>query len=996
MEEEVPLIVSVNSPHDFEMDERNYLLQSEACFVKPTPGQWRKNFSSFFKISRFLKLFYCCCCQPVELKDRIINLGTSTVGRYPPNVIRNQKYNLISFFPKVLFEQFRFFLNFYFLIMALSQFIPDVKIGYLYTYWGPLAFVIIVTVIREAIDDLRRHQRDKVVNNQKYRRLINQPPFYEYVSSSKLMVGDMIYVEKDQRVPADLILLRTTETTGAVFIRTDQLDGETDWKLRLAISESQKLQNDEQLFSMSSSLYIEKPQRDIHSFIGTFQRNDEHRVEISLDIENTLWGNTVIANGTALGVVIYTGSETRSVINNSQPRSKVGLFDLEINYLTKILFVAVIFLSLLMTCLKGFNGPWYKYFFRFILLFSYIIPLSLRVNLDLSKFFYSCCIQQDEEIKGTVIRSTTIPEELGRISYLLSDKTGTLTQNEMVFKKLYLETLCYGTDSFDEIKLQLRQAYSHVSKNPDDLSRDDDKNSEKKTELREKVKKYNWSRVKDAVEAIALCHNVTPTYEKKNCENSGKLMNIDFSMTDSDSETVHDTIIYQASSPDEIALVKWTEQMGLTLIKRDLTSISLKNPLNETLAFTILKIFPFTSESKRMGIIVRNEETKEITFYLKGADIVMTHIVQYNDWLNEECGNLAREGLRTLVVAKKTLTPEQYSDFDVKYNAARLSTTDRNNMVSSVIENLEREMELLCLTGVEDRLQKRVRPTLELLKNAGIKVWMLTGDKLETAQCIAKSSKLVSKSQSLHVLKNVTNRTEAHLQLNAFRKKQDCCLVVSVHGRYSYNRSAALSQFIVHRGLIISVMQAIFSAVFYFSSVALYQGFLMVGYATVYTMFPVFSLVLDSDVNSQTALTYPELYKELSKGRSMSMKTFFIWVLISMYQGGVIMYGALILFEDEFIHIVGISFTALILTELVMVALTIQTWHRFMVVAEILSLSFYILTLVIFKNYFDAEFIQTLSFMWKVGVITGVSCLPLYVLKNLRKKIAPPSYSKLS
>ena len=195
----MPLIVSVNSPHDFEMDERNYLLQSEACFVKPTPGQWRKNFSSFFKISRldkyynwcfffhakfyifcilfftivpsshelnashsshhfkikyyyvfrFLKLFYCCCCQPVELKDRIINLGTSTVGRYPPNVIRNQKYNLISFFPKVLFEQFRFFLNFYFLIMALSQFIPDVKIGYLYTYWGPLAFVIIVTVIRE-------------------------------------------------------------------------------------------------------------------------------------------------------------------------------------------------------------------------------------------------------------------------------------------------------------------------------------------------------------------------------------------------------------------------------------------------------------------------------------------------------------------------------------------------------------------------------------------------------------------------------------------------------------------------------------------------------------------------------------------------------------------------------------------------------------------------------------------------------------------------------
>ncbi|KAL0276786.1 UNVERIFIED_CONTAM: hypothetical protein PYX00_004287 [Menopon gallinae] len=535
--------------------------------------------------------------------------------------------------------------------------------------------------------------------------------------------------------------------------------------------------------------------------------------------------------------------------------------------------------------------------------------------------------------------------------------------------------------------------------------------------------------------------------------------------------------------------------MGLTLIHRDLTSMQLRTPNGQILTYKILQIFPFTSETKRMGIIVRNEESGDITFFLKGADIVMTNIVQYNDWLVEECGNLAREGLRTLVVAKKTLTLEQYLDFEAKYNAARLNTTDRSTMVCNVIESLEREMELLCLTGVEDRLQDRVRPTLELLKNAGIKIWMLTGDKLETAQCIAKSSRLVSKTQTLHVFKEVTSRTEAHLELNVFRKKQDCCLVITgdslevclqfyehelmelacrcpavvccrcsptqkaevvrliqkhtgkrtaaigdggndvsmiqtadagigiagreglqaslaadfsitqfshlsklllVHGRYSYNRSAALSQFIIHRGLIISVMQAVFSAVFYFSSVALYQGFLMVGYATVYTMFPVFSLVYDTDVSPQTALTYPELYKELSKGRSLSFKTFFIWVLVSIYQGGVIMFGALKLFEDEFIHIVAISFTALVLTELLMVAQTVQNWHRFMVVAEFLSLAIYLLSLVTFKNYFDSEFLWTVDFVWKVVVITVISCLPLYLLKFLRKKISPPSYTKLS
>lgn len=176
--------------------------------------------------------------------------------------------------------------------------------------------------------------------------------------------------------------------------------------------------------------------------------------------------------------------------------------------------------------------------------------------------------------------------------------------------------------------------------------------------------------------------------------------------------------------------------------------------------------------------------------------------------------------------------------------------------------------------------------------------------------------------------------------------------LILVHGRNSYKRSASLSQFVIHRGLIITTMQAIFSAAFYFSSVSLYPGALMVGYATVYTMFPVFSLVLDQDVSPQIALTYPELYKDLTKGRSLSYKTFFIWTLISIYQGGVIMFLAILLFEDEFIHVVAISFTALILTELLMVALTVRTWHPLMVVAELVSVFTYAISVVIFDEIF--------------------------------------------
>ena len=99
--------------------------------------------------------------------------------------------------------------------------------------------------------------------------------------------------------------------------------------------------------------------------------------------------------------------------------------------------------------------------FRFLLLFSYLIPISLRVNLDMGKIFYSWSIQKDKDIPGTVARSTTIPEELGRVSYLLTDKTGTLTQNQMVFKKLHLGSVAYCHETFDEITHHLSTHYAN-------------------------------------------------------------------------------------------------------------------------------------------------------------------------------------------------------------------------------------------------------------------------------------------------------------------------------------------------------------------------------------------------------------------------------------------------------------------------------------------------------------------------------------------------------
>lgn len=615
-------------------------------------------------------------------------------------------------------------------------------------------------------------------------------------------VGDIIIVEKDERVPADLVLLRTTEKTGTVFVRTDQLDGETDWKLRLAVPATQRLGSDSELFNIRGSIYVEKPQRDIHSFIGTFSKEGGTE-EDSLDLENTLWANTVIAAGRATGMVVYTGCETRSVMNNSTPRSKVGLIDMEINNLTKLLFCAVIGLALVMMCLKGFNGPWYRYMFRFVLLFSYIIPISLRVNLDMGKSYYSYKIQKDKEIQGTVVRSTTIPEELGRISYLLTDKTGTLTKNEMVFKKIHLGNLWYGQNTFDDVAAIIQSLNindkSLLEPLPNAFGTPRSRRSD------------GW-RLWEAVKAIAVCHNVTPINESnKNGNGNGNGDRNSPTRSISIESTPSDDVNYQAASPDEIALVKWSENIGLTLVARDLDSMTLqlhnvtidnvstRSPRNristevgsvstavtiltdveskdasstysdstltldsfanaKLLRYQILQMFPFTSESKRMGIIVKDLNSGEITFYLKGADIVMTSIVESNDWCQRECTNMAKEGLRTLVVAKKILSLEEYQTFETDYTAARLCVTDRGARVQAAIESLECDMELLCLTGVEDCLQDRVPQTLALLRKAGVKIWMLTGDKLETAQCIAKSSHLVESNQEIHVIRSVLSR----------------------------------------------------------------------------------------------------------------------------------------------------------------------------------------------------------------------------------------------
>lgn len=247
-----------------------------------------------------------------------------------------------------------------------------------------------------------------------------------------------------------MILLHTSDESGTVFVRTDQLDGETDWKVREAVKFTQDLASRDlsEILRINWKILAEPPSDQIYSFKGVFTA--EINKKESLKMSNTLWANMKIASGEALGVVIYAGKETRIELNNKQPVMKYGKTDEEINTMVKFLFIILIIMSFILLVLSGkiIHSDGIVFYSRIFLLMSSIVPISLKVNVDFAKLYYSLVINQDKHIEGAVSRNSNIPEELGRVEYLLSDKTGTLTRNIMEFKKMRTMVASFEEEDF--------------------------------------------------------------------------------------------------------------------------------------------------------------------------------------------------------------------------------------------------------------------------------------------------------------------------------------------------------------------------------------------------------------------------------------------------------------------------------------------------------------------------------------------------------------------
>ena len=349
-------------------------------------------------------LFYFCfpCFKKIDLiSQRTIYLPSYRYKNktFWSNKEENNKYSILFFLPVVLINQFKQFGNFFYLIMTISQFIPELKVGFLFAYLSPLCMVVTVSILKELFDDINRRIQDYKTNSKKITILeiskktknINK----KQKISSKLKIGDIIELKKDERVPADIIILKTfneSEENNA-FIKTDQLDGETDWKLRKAPNLTQKMNENDILKNLEGEINYEPPSKLIYNFEGILKiinLNGENLKE-AINLENTMWASTVLASQKIIGIVIYTGKETRARMNSSSPKIKIGILDKELNNTTIYLFFIMIISAIILKLLKGFYINMLFIFFKFIALFCTIIKIALIVNLVLLKsFFYYC------------------------------------------------------------------------------------------------------------------------------------------------------------------------------------------------------------------------------------------------------------------------------------------------------------------------------------------------------------------------------------------------------------------------------------------------------------------------------------------------------------------------------------------------------------------------------------------------------------------------------
>nr|XP_020447636.1 phospholipid-transporting ATPase IG isoform X3 [Monopterus albus] len=702
--------------------------------------------------------------------ERRVDSRTIYVGRQPgstneafippkfcDNRIVSSKYTVWNFLPKNLFEQFRRIANFYFLIIFLVQVIVDTPTSPV-TSGLPLFFVITVTAIKQGYEDWLRHKADYEVN--KYRVTVLEDGRRISKESEKIKVGDVVEVVEDETFPCDLILLQSSRDDGTCFVTTASLDGESNHKTHYTVPDIEK-----DLEMLCATIECEQPQPDLYKFVGRMQiyRNNQESVVRSLGPENLLLKGATLKNTKKIcGVAVYTGMETKMALNYQGKSQKRSAVEKSINAFLLVYLCILLSKALVCTTLKyvwqskpGQDEPWYNEktpreketnlylkmftdFLSFMVLFNFIIPVSMYVTVEMQKFLGSLFITWDKdffdpEIKeGALVNTSDLNEELGQVEYVFTDKTGTLTQNNMEFIECCIDGFQYTyRDTASELD-GFCVTDGPVSKLP---------------------QKASTEREELFLRALCLCHTVQvkePT-EQDQGQGGGLLDQVDGLGVDGEVlQPPQEEKGFIASSPDEIALVKGAVRYGFTFLGLENKVMKILNRNKDVEMYELLHVLNFDPVRRRMSVIVRSRSGDTLLF-CKGADASIFPRVRQEEVerIRMHVDRNAKEGYRTLCVAYKYLSAEEYAQADAGLREARLALQDREEKLMAVYNQVETGMSLIGATAVEDRLQEEAAETMESLQGAGIKIWVLTGDKMETAKSTCYACRLFQRNTEL-------------------------------------------------------------------------------------------------------------------------------------------------------------------------------------------------------------------------------------------------------
>lgn len=613
-----------------------------------------------------------------------------------------------------------------------------------------------------------------------------------------VQVGDFVRLYNDEEIPADVVVLSTSSEDGACYVETKNLDGETNLKVRNALHATRDVRHARHCERAEFYVESEAAHSNLYSYSAVLrwqQHNEKDPETATYEMAEPISINNLLLRGCQLrntewilGIVVFTGEETKIMINSGITPSKRARISKELNWNVIYNFVILAIMCLISGIVLGVtwarddtSHSFFEYgsyggapatdgvisFWAAVILFQNLVPISLYITLEIIRTLQAMFIYSDVQMYYEKIdypctpKSWNISDDVGQIEYIFSDKTGTLTQNVMEFKKCTINGVPYG-EAYTEAQagMQRRQGVDvevESARARDQIARD-------RVRMLAGIRKlhdnpYLWDENLTFVAPDYVDDLAGESGPEQREANEAFMIVVALCHTVVTERTPGDPpkIEFKAQSPDESALVATARDVGFTFVGREEDRLIL-NIMGEERRYQVLNTLEFNSTRKRMSAIIRMPDGK-IMLFCKGADsMIYSRLVpneqrQLRASTGEHLEMFAREGLRTLCLAQREISEEEYEEWNRDYDIAANAVVGREDKLEEVSDRIENQLWLIGGTAIEDRLQDGVPESISLLGQAGIKLWVLTGDKVETAINIGFSCNLLDNDMDLIILK---------------------------------------------------------------------------------------------------------------------------------------------------------------------------------------------------------------------------------------------------